>query len=220
MLKEDGSLLRRFRDGDAAIPGMLEDYAFLIQGLLDLYESTFAFEYLAAAIAIAEKQSLLLEDEAGGFFTSMHEDASSLIRMKDDYDGAEPSGNSVALMNLVRLHRITGRGEFESSARRLVAVFGRGLANAPFGMPQMLAACEFDIAPPREIVVAGHPDGGMMRVLWEGFDPNRVLLYAAPQLVQYQPAMADMKGDAVYLCENFACQEPAVNEDKLLQLLK
>ncbi len=224
MLREDGALLRRFRGGDAAIPGMLEDYAFFAQGLLDLYESTFVFRYLAAAITITEKQSALLEDQAGGFFTSAHDDASSLIRMKDDYDGAEPSGNAVALLNLLRLYRITGRPEFERSARRLIAVFGRGLANAPFGMPQMLAACEFDLAPPREIVVAGNPSGGMMKALWAEFDPNRVLLYAAPEMAQYQPATAEMTargtGAAIYLCENFACQEPALNELDLLRLLK
>ncbi|HWE53018.1 MAG TPA: thioredoxin domain-containing protein [Bryobacteraceae bacterium] len=220
MLQQDGSLLRRFRDGDAAIPGMLEDYAFLVQGLLDLYESTFAFRYLAAAIAIAGKQSELLEDPAGGFFTSSHADASSLIRMKDDYDGAEPSGNAVALMNLLRLHRITGREDFEASARRLIAVFGPSLANSPFGMPQMLAACEFDIAPPREIVVAGQPDGGTMAALWADFDPNRILLYASSELAQYQPAVADMKDNAVYLCENFTCQQPALNEQDLRRLLK
>jgi uncharacterized protein YyaL (SSP411 family) len=220
MLQEDGWLLRRFRDGDAAIPAMLEDYAFLVQGLLDLYESTFAFRYLAAAIAIAGKQSALLEDKAGGFFTSSHEDASALIRMKDDYDGAEPSGNAVALLNLLRLHRITGRQDFETSARRLIGVFGDALARTPFGMPQMLAACEFDISPPREIVVAGQPDGSMMKALWSKFDPNRILLYAAPELVQYQPAVAEMKDGGVYICENFACQQPAVNEEDLLRLLK
>ena len=220
MLQSDGSLFRRYRDGDAAIPGMLEDYAFFGQGLLDLYEATFVFRYLESAIAITHKQQELLEDEAGGFFTSAHEDASNLIRMKDDYDGAEPSGNSVALMNLLRLYRITGNVAFETSARRLIAVFGRGLASAPFGMPQMLAACEFDAAPQREIVVAGPVQGGVMRALWAKFDPNRVLLYATPELARYQPAVADMTKAAVYLCENFACQEPAVSEEDLVRLLK
>ncbi len=215
-----GSLLRRFRDGDAAIAGMLEDYAFFIQGLLDLYESTFAFRYLEAAIAIAESQSALLEDEAGGFFTSAHADAASLVRMKDDYDGAEPSGNAVALMNLLRLHRITGETMFETSARRLIAAFSPSLAATSYAMPQMLAACEFDLAPQREIVVAGAIQGDLMRALWTKFDPNRVLLYASPELAQYQPTVAEMKDSAVYLCENFACQEPAANLEDLLRLLK
>ena len=141
MRREDGTLLRRYRDGDAAIAGMLDDYAFFAQGLLDLYESTFEFRYLDAAIAITGKQRDLLEDEAGGFFASAHEDASRLMRIKDDYDGAEPSGNSVALLNLLRLHRITGREEFETSARNLISAFQPKLAAVPFGMPQMLAAC-------------------------------------------------------------------------------
>ena len=202
---------------------MLEDYAFFVQGLLDLYEATFSFRYLAAAIQIAEKQSALLEDRAGGFYTSGHADAAGLIRMKDDYDGAEPSGNSVALMNLLRLHRITGNAAFESSARRLIAAFGRSLASTPFGMPQMLAACEFDIAPQREIVVAGEIEGGIMRALWRNFDPNRVLLHADPELTQYQPAVDAMTArggaSAVYLCENFTCQAPAVTEEELRALL-
>ena len=149
MRREDGTLLRRYRDGDAAIAGMLDDYAFFVQGLLDLYEATFDFRYLDAAIAITEKQRELAgRRRPADFFASAHEDAARLMRIKDDYDGAEPSGNSVALMNLLRLYRITGREEFETSARKLISAFQTRLAAAPFGMPQMLAACEFDIAPP------------------------------------------------------------------------
>jgi hypothetical protein len=139
MLTQDGTLLRRFRDGDAAIPGMLDDYAFFAQGLLDLYESTFEFRYLDAAIALTQKQRELLEDKTGGFFASAHEDTSRLMRIKDDYDGAEPSGNAVAFLNLLRLSRITGNGDLEASARKLLSVFQARLAAVPFGMPQMLA---------------------------------------------------------------------------------
>jgi len=223
MRREDGTLLRRFRDGDAAIPGMLDDYAFFAQGLLDLYESTFEFRYLDAAIAIAQKQRDLLEDEAGGFFASAHEDTSRLMRIKDDYDGAEPSGNSVALMNLLRLHRITGNKEFEVSARRLLSVFQARLAAVPFGMPQMLAGCEFDIAPQREIVVAGNAGNNMLRLLWTRFDPNRILLHAGREIARYQPAVAEMNtGDdrtTVYICEDFVCREPVTREEDLARLL-
>jgi len=223
MRREDGTLLRRFRDGDAAIPGMLDDYAFFAQGLLDLYESTFKFRYLDAAIAIAQKQRDLLEDEAGGFFASAHEDTSRLMRIKDDYDGAEPSGNSVALMNLLRLHRITGNKEFEVSARRLLSVFQARLAAVPFGMPQMLAGCEFDIAPQREIVVAGNAGNNMLRLLWARFDPNRILLHAGREIARYQPAVVEMNtGDdrtTVYICEDFVCREPVTREEDLARLL-
>ena len=222
--REDGSLLRRFRDGDAAIAGMLDDYAFFTQGLIDLYESTFEFKYLEAAIRIATKQSELLEDEAGGFFSSAHEDASRLMRIKDDYDGAEPSGNSIALLNLLRLHQITGRQDFESSARKSIAAFHGKLVAAPHGLPRMLAACEFDIAPRREIVVAGDASTPIMRALWNNFDPNRILLHAGPEIAAYQPAIAAMNsrgGDtAVYVCENFACHAPAVTEQDLAGLLR
>ena len=102
--------LRRYRLGEAAIGGMLDDYAFFVQGLIDLYEATFDFRYLEQAISLSDEQRARFEDrEGGGFFASAQEDAARLNRIKDDYDGAEPSGNSVALLNLLRLHRITGR---------------------------------------------------------------------------------------------------------------
>jgi uncharacterized protein YyaL (SSP411 family) len=226
MRREDGTLLRRFRDGDAAIPGMLDDYAFFAQGLLDLYESTFEFRYLDAAVAITRTQRELLEDKgnAGGFFASAHEDTSRLMRIKDDYDGAEPSGNSVALLNLLRLSRITGSDEFEVPARKLLSAFQARLAAAPFAMPQMLAACEFDIAPQREIVIAGNIAGNMVRPLWAQFDPNRILLRAGPELARYQPALAEMvspeNGTTVYVCEDFACREPVTREEDLARLLR
>jgi len=214
--REDGTLLRRFRAGDAAIAGMLDDYAFLAQGLIDLYEATFDFKYLEAATAITGKQRDILEAEAGGFYSSAHEDASRLMRIRDDYDGAEPSGNSVALLNLLRLHRITGRLDFETSARKLIAAFHGKLTAMPFGLPQMLAACEFDWAPQREIVVAG---GETPRLLWKNFDPNRILLHAGPEMAGYQPATAAMTRTGVYICENFTCHAPAVTEQELAAML-
>jgi len=216
-----GNLMRRYRDGAAAIPGMLDDYAFFIQALLDLYEVTGDFARLEQAVSLAESQSTLFEDrEAGGFFASSHEDASRLMRVKDDYDGAEPSGNSISLMNLLRLHRVTGRDEFLGSARRLLSYFQHRLASAPVGMPQMLCAAEFDMAPPREIVVAGELDPQMSHLLWREFDPNRVVLYASSRLVNWQPQVAEMRGPAVYVCQNFACQSPARNAEDLEPLLK
>jgi uncharacterized protein YyaL (SSP411 family) len=224
MLQPDGTLLRRFRDGDAAISGMLDDYAFLAQGLLDLYESTFDFRYLDAAIAITKKQRELLEDESGGFFASAHEDTSRLMRIKDDYDGAEPSGNSVALLNLLRLSRITDKSEFETSARKLIAVFQPKLIAAPHGMPQMLASAEFDMAPRREIVIAGEATANMVRLLYAKFDPNCIVLYAGPEIAEYQPSIAFMKSPTnattVYLCEDFVCQEPLTREEDLARLLR
>jgi uncharacterized protein YyaL (SSP411 family) len=216
----DGGLLRRFRDDDAAIDGMLDDYAFYAQGLLDLYEATFDYRYLADAIAITQKQRELFEDEAGGFFASAHEDTSKLMKIKEDYDGAEPSGNSIALMNLLRLFRVTGRADFEASARRLIANFERRLSSTPHGMPQMLAACEFDIAPPREVIIAGDTGTAMVRLLHAYFDPFRVLLHASPAIAEFQPQMNAITENGVYVCENFACNAPVHDEEALFRLLK
>ena len=104
MRSPEGGLLRRYRDGEAAIGAMLDDYAFLVQGLIDLYEATFEFRYLKQAIALTDEQRARFEDrEGGGFYASAQADAAKLNRIKDDYDGAEPSGNSVTLLNLLRL---------------------------------------------------------------------------------------------------------------------
>ena len=223
MRTPEGELLRRYREGEAAIGAMLDDYAFLAQGLIDLYEATFEFRYLAEAIALTDEQRTLLEDpENGGFFASAHTDAARLNRIKDDYDGAEPSGNSVALLNLFRLHRITGREDLLESARKLIGAFSARLAASPFGMPQMLAACEFDLAPRREIVVAGEPDPAMIRQLWKNFDPNRILLKASPEMAAYHPAVTELAQGppAVCLCENFTCQAPVTNVNDLARLLE
>jgi hypothetical protein len=119
---------------------------------------------------------------------------------------------------------MTGREEFETCARKLLSVFQPRLAAVPFGMPQMLTAAEFDIAPQREIVVAGNRSGKMVRLLWKKFDPNRVLLYADPQLAGFNPAIADMgirqNGTTVYVCENFTCHEPVTREEDLAGLLR
>ena len=223
MVDGDGNLLRRYRDGDAAIGGMLDDYAFLVQGLLDLYEATFDFRRIEQAIALTARQTALLADPAGGFFSSAHSDTARLVRSKEDYDGAEPAGNSVALMNLLRLCRITGDEAYELEARKLVRAFEPKLKTTPWAMPQMLAAAEMDLTPGAEAVVAGAKAGAMTRLLRAHFDPNRVLLYASPEMRAFHPPMAAMAAagqDAVYLCENLVCNAPVFDQESLFKLLK
>ncbi len=221
MVRPDGALLRRYRAGDAAIDGMLDDYTFFVQALLDLLEATGSPHWLDHAIRLTEKQRALFEDTAeGAFFASAQEDASKLMRLKDDYDGAEPSGNSAALMNLLRLHQITGRADYDDTARRLIAVFSERLAQTPWAMPQMLAACEFHLAPHREIVLSGEVGDDILRLLWQDFDPNRTLLEAGPALAAFRPETAQMTGPAVYVCQNFTCQTPVNTVEDLAKLLK
>ena len=136
-------LLRRYRDGEAAVPGFLDDYAFLAQGLLDLYEAGGESLYLKEALRLAEQQLARFEDrERGGFF-SAGADPYLLLRMKDDYDGSEPSGNSVAVWTLLRLSETTGRAELAEAAERTLTAFGRQLSLAPESLPLMLAALAY-----------------------------------------------------------------------------
>ena len=155
---ESGVLLRRYRDGDAAIPGFLDDYALFMQALLDLYEAQFDRRHLDLALRLTEKQRELFEDAAqGAFFSSAAGDSGLVLRVKEDYDGAEPSGNSVAFMNLLRLAEIANRQDLRASAERLLAAFAARLTAAPVALPYMLAACEFRMGQARQIVLVGEP---------------------------------------------------------------
>ncbi|MBZ5583628.1 MAG: thioredoxin domain-containing protein [Acidobacteriia bacterium] len=227
-----GALLRRWRQGEAAIPGFLEDYAFLAQGLLDLYETEFDLQRLETATRLTEKQIELFEDGAlGGFFGSS--DPALLMRIKEDYDGAEPSGNSVAAMNLLRLARMWNREDFQKSAERTLAAFAPRLAAAPAALPQMLAACEFLLGEPREVVLVGERGGAdtaaLVGTLHARFSPNRVaLLVDSPEtrrkLAATAPGIESMRqidGRAsAYVCRRYACQAPVFEAEKLAELIQ
>ncbi len=227
-------LKRRYRQGDAAIPGFLDDYALFTQALLDLYEAQFDLRHLELAIRLTERMQELFEDaEAGAFFSSGAGDESLVLRVKEDYDGAEPSGNSVAVMNLLRLAQITGRTAFWDSAQRSLAAFGSRLTHAPVALPLMLAACEFLLGQPRQIIVVGEKDApdtqALLRTLHSHFSPHRVaLLVDSPEtrrlLAAGIPAIASMdklEGKAaVYVCRNSTCQLPVSETKQFAELLQ
>jgi hypothetical protein len=229
-----GTLLRRYRQGAAAIPAFLDDYALFAQGLLDLYEAQFDRRDLELAIRLTEKQMELFEDpEQGGFFASGADDDSLVMRVKEDYDGAEPSGNSVAAMNLLRLARFTNRTSFRESAERTLAAFASRLAATPAALPQMLAACEWLLGEPREIVlVGGRGDAGteaLLRALHSRFVPNRVImLLDSPEtrraLAARIPSIDSMEkidGRAsAYVCRNYTCQLPVTEARKFAELIQ
>ena len=229
-----GRLLRRYRAGDAAIPGFLDDYAFFAQGLLDLYEAQFDLRHLQLAIRLMEKAMELFEDrEAGAFFSTAEGDPELVLRVKEDYDGAEPSGNSVSVMNLVRLAQMTNRDEFRLSASRALSAFASRLSVAPMAVPQLLAACEFAAGQPREIILAGARDSAptqaLLSELNRHFVPNRVVLLvdseeARAALTAGIPSIASMKpgegGAAAYVCRDFACQLPVSEPAKFAELIQ
>ena len=213
-------LLRRHREGESAIDGFLDDYAFTGLGLLDLYEAAFDPRDLAWATQLAERMITLFEDaDGGGFFSSGA--GSTLLRLKDDYDGAEPSGNSTAVMLLLRLARMTDRADLRTSAERALRAFSSRLREAGTGLPQMLVAHSFALAPPREIVLAGPPEhpemGAMLAAIRRRFLPNAVVMRSEDTP---SPMPALEAAPTAYVCENFACRLPVTSARALDDLLE
>ena len=145
----DSRLLRRYREGEAAYPAYLDDYAFLVWGLIELYEATFDVSYLEEAIALNEGMIDIFWDKQGGglYFTGKGNEP-LITRSKELYDGALPSGNSVAALNLLRLGRMTGNVALEQKAEELTQIFSRQITDQPMAYTQVLVALDFMVGPP------------------------------------------------------------------------
>jgi uncharacterized protein YyaL (SSP411 family) len=224
-----GVLLRRYRAGDAAIPGFLDDYAMFAQALLDLYEAQFDPRHLELALALTGKMRELFEDaDSGAFFSSAAGDASVILRVKEDYDGAEPSGNSVAVGNLLRLAAITGRGDLRESAGRALRAFGSRLSHVPVAIPRMLAACEWLEAGAREIVIAGENAGALAEAVQARFVPHKILLRtdaaSRGRVAALAPWTAPMQAAggraAAYVCRDYTCRLPVSDPAELTELIQ
>ena len=240
---ERGVLFRCWREGRGVHEGFAEDYAYFIQGLLDLYEGSFALRWLIWAEALQEKMDELFWDETrGGYFNSAAGDASIVLRLKDDYDGAEPAPSSVAAMNLLRLatllpdqdaagapHRQTYRGR----GVRCIEAFRAQWSRTPQGMPQMVCALELALEVPRHVVLVGDPEAGDFRALAAGLHeqlgPRRTLLAVTNDTdrrwwAERAPWMTDMVAiggrATAYVCAEFACQAPVTEPGDLRRLLR
>jgi len=228
-----GLLKRRYRAGSAEISGFVDDYAFLIQGLLDLYEASFSVKWLSWAVRLQEKQDELFWDkEHGGYFSTTGHDSSVLIRMKEEYDGAEPSPNSVSAMNLLRLWQMTDRGEWRNKAQKTFAAFASRLENSPEAVPQLVAAVDFSLSKPKQIVIAGELGASdtkaLLRLVHERYIPNKILLLAdgatgQKQLARWLPFIEGVtrrQGRATaYICENYVCELPTSDPASVAKLL-
>ena len=232
--KED-RLMHRYRDGHVSIPGFLEDYAFLMHGLIDLYEATFDPHYLEEAKFLLNKMHVLFWDESNGGFFLTGKDAEKLIaRAKDLYDGAVPSGNSIATLSLLRVGRLTMERDFEDWAQKAMDAFSAQLAQYPSGFAQMIIALDFAVGPTREIVIAGDENDQrtkeMIREIYAGFLPNKVVILhplkggAAKKIETLSPFTKNqvfLNGKAtVYVCKNYVCDLPTNEIEKLKQLLE
>jgi uncharacterized protein YyaL (SSP411 family) len=233
LVRSDGRLFARWRDGEAAHLGYLDDYAFLAWGSLELYEATFDPRHLERALALAgDMERLFWDEREGAFFFTGSDAAPLLARTKEIYDGAIPSGNSVAVQVLLRLARMTGRSELERRAEETVRAFAGSLARLPGAHTQLLGALDFAFGPTREVVVAG-PAGApetqaLLRVARAGFSPRTVFLLREPgepgealaRLAPFIAAQLPVNGaPAAYVCENFACRAPVTDPSALASAL-
>jgi uncharacterized protein len=216
-----GVLLRRYREGDAAIAGFLDDYAFFIGALLDLYEADFDPGHVETVIRLTNKMRELFEDPAqGAFFSTAAGDSHLVLRMKDDYDGAEPSGNAVALLDLLRLAHFTDRAEYRESAERTLRALGSKITQQSVAVPQMLVGLDYYLSPRQEVVIAGPPQE-FLREVRARFMPHTITLLSD---ATFFPATAQMHAldgrTTAYVCENYSCQLPTSQLAKFVELLQ
>jgi uncharacterized protein YyaL (SSP411 family) len=221
----DGTLKRRYRQGKADIDGLLEDYAFVIQGLLDLYEASFDARLLSWAVRLQDTQDrLFLDARDGGYFSTRADAEHVLARAKEEYDGAEPAANSVAAMNLIRLSQLTERAEWRARAEGVFTALSPRLSRSGVALPQLLAALDYAHSRPRQIVVAGArgaaDTAAMLRLVHDRYIPNRILLLAEggtaqrelQSTVPFVEGLAPLNGRAtIYICENYVCRLPTAD---------
>ena len=232
-LQRDGRLLHRYRDGEASIPAFLDDYAFLGWGLTDLYEATFEVRWLSEAKRLTHEMVRLFWDQkSGGFFFSGDQNEQLIAQTKELYDGALPSGNSVAALNLVRLGQLTMDKGLQGYAERLVQTFSGQVSQASSAFPQFLIALDFWLGPSQEIVIAGTPampeTQAMLRVVHRRFLPRAVLTVqpadntapAIEALIPFIKAQQPLQGKpTAYVCQNYVCNLPTTDVAKLPSLL-
>jgi hypothetical protein len=220
-----GEMRRRWRDGDVAGAGQLDDYAHFTLGCIDLYRASLDPLWLERAVAVTKAENARFWDEAdGGFFESPAGDRHLRLRMKDDFDGAEIAGNSIAAWNLLTLGALLGRHDWSERARRALDHYARRLAQAPLAMPQMLVAMDLERSCPRHVVVAGPRGAADTRAMIREFDrrflPHDVLLLAEEgergrrlaALAPFTAALGPDHGRATaYVCVNHACRLPTTD---------
>ncbi len=230
----NGKLLHRWRDGEAAIGAHLDDYAFLIWGLIEGYQSFLEPSLLAQAIRLQEEQDRLFwDDRLGGYFFSSAENRDLLIRKKEIYDGAIPSGNSISALNLARLSRLTGEAAHEERAVRLLRCFASAVVPMSSAYTMLMVALDFLTNPSYEIVIAGDPaaadTAALLRVVRERYLPGVTILLrprgrSGKEIEHLAPFVKEMKpvgGQATaYLCRHFTCLAPLTDPEEFRQALE
>ncbi len=219
-LVKNGRLLRRYRDGDAAFDGALDDYALVAAALLDLYETTFEGPWLSQAVNLTEKMvEFFWDPESGGFTNSS---GGLLLKVKEAYDGPTPSGNSAAALTLLRLSNLTGREDYRAKAEKTMKFFADAMESSPTSHTYMMCALDFWLGS-REIVLAGiknNPESRqVMAEIRKRFLPDMVLAVpddSVSELESLTQGKTSIDGKpTIYICQNFACRSPITQLDSL-----
>ena len=232
LIDENGRLLHRYRDGESALQAHVDDYAFLIWGLLELYEATFKVEYLQKAIDLDD---ILMEyywdKENGGFFFTADDGEKLLIRQKEIYDGAIPSGNSVAMLNMLKLESITGNSEYAKKASEIGKVFSSTINQSPSAYTQLMSALEFAKGKNYEIVISGKsPESEdskeILDIIRSTYIPNKVVLFKSDddteitKIAEFTKHQESIDNKAtVYICQNHVCNKPTTDIDEVEEFL-
>jgi hypothetical protein len=220
------TLYHRWRDGARDSVQLQEAYAYLLAGVLELYQATLEPRHLEFALALAQSMNeRFFDSEAGGFWQSAADATDLILRVKEDYDGAEPSGNSVAVLALLKLSAITDRKDLKQAAEKSLRLFSERLQNLPQATPYMLLALDFWLEEPRRVVLAGDVNSAegkrLLRAAHSVYQPNKVVLAAAGPVEPFAKALPAKQGKpTVYLCLGTACQAPTHDAEKVKQLLR
>ncbi len=204
---------------------LLEAYAFLLSGVIELYEATLEPKHLDFAIELADAMLAKFYDaENGGFWQSAAGAKDLILRVKDDYDGAEPSGNSVATLALLKLAAITGREDFTPAAEATLQLFAHRLQNQPAALAFMLHALDFWLDEPRRVVIVGEKNSTefqeLLRAAHSVYQPNKIVLGNTGAVRGICPNLPAKNGAAAYLCTGTACQPPTNNPARLKEMLR
>ncbi len=219
------TLYHRWRDGERDNVQLLEAYAFQLDGVIQLYEATLDPKQLDFAVALAEAMIAKFYDpENGGFWQSAASSTDLILRVKDDYDGAEPSGNSVATLALLKLAFITNRSDFKTPAESTLRLASTRLEKVPQAMPYMMLALDFSLEEPRRVVIAGDPQSANARELIHAahsvYQPNKVVLGNTGAVEEFARTLPAKDGPVVYLCTGKACQPPTNDPHKIKEMLR
>ena len=214
-----GRVLRTWKDGKAKLNGYIEDYANLADGLIELYQVSGEAKYLNAARELADAMiTEFWDEENGGFFFTSNDHEELIVRNKDLFDNATPSGNSVAADVLLKLAKLYGEEKYERFATTVLRLAASQIRRFPSGFGRMLSAIEFKLSDVKEIAIVGERGSEIEREVWSEYRPFKVVASGGDVPLLNERVVVDDK-PTVYVCENFVCQRPVTNAEELRELL-